>query len=346
MSDSDDPERDWERTQDALMAEGLGDGLPLVPPTPRRIAAMLGACPGDPDAVIATLAPMLGEATWRGLAREAVMAGCRPQYLPVVAAAVIAAAADEFNLLGLQTTTGSATTAVIVNGPIAAKVGMNGEGNALGPGNRANATIGRAVRLALQNIGGARPGETDMATLGQPGKFTFCLAENEAASPWPPLHVERGFGSDESVVTVFGASGIVEIVDSASVQPEDLVQTYAESMLIPGTAGARGLLGGGQPLLVMPPEHARIFAQAGWDKARLQGALFERAAMPVGRLSSALRAHITRLAAACGEPPADVIRVARVPADILVVVAGGVGIKAAYVPSWGGGTRAVSRRVG
>ena len=154
-----------------------------------------------------------------------------------------------------------------MNGPIARDIGMNGGANAFGPGNRANATIGRAVRLTLQNVGGARPGEIDMATLGQPGEYTFCFAENEAQSPWPPLHVERGFDREASVVTVVGVSGTIEIVDSESRTAADLAQTFAQSMLIAGNVGGAGLLGGGEPLIVMPPEHADVFARDGCCKA-------------------------------------------------------------------------------
>src|SRR5215213_5418306 len=207
-----------EEAQEAILEAGLGDGLPVVVPTPERLARMLAAC-GDAATAIAVLPPGYEEVCWRDVAYNALMAGCSPSYVPVVAAAVEAIAAPEFNLLGIATTTGSATMCIIVNGPAARDLGMNAGVNALGPGNRANATIGRAVRLTLQNAGGARSGETDMATLGQPGKFAFCFAENEAESPWPPLHVERGFPADASVVTVVGVSGTVEVVDSESSTP-------------------------------------------------------------------------------------------------------------------------------
>jgi hypothetical protein len=336
---------DWERTQEDYIAAGVSDGLPLVPATPERVQRMLRAIDGDPDEVIATLPPMQGEATWRDVAREAVMAGCKPEYLPVIGAAVAAVAADEFNLLGIQTTTGSASTLVIVNGPIAAAIGMNAGVNALGPGNRANATIGRALRLTLQNVGGARPGETDMATLGQPGKYTFCMAENEAESPWTALHVERGFEASDSVVTVVGTSGIVEIVDTVSIEARDLVETYAGSMLIAGSVGGGRMLGGGEPLLVVPPEHAMLFQRAGYGKTELKRAIWERAVLPLDRLSPAVRAHIERTRDTISEDLASPLRVATRAADIMLVVAGGIGLKAAYVPTWGGGTRAVSRLV-
>ncbi len=336
----------WESVQDELRAAGLTDGLPVIPPTPERVERALRTAGVDPNEVIACLPPAMGEATWHAIAVNAVMAGCRPEYLPVIGAAVEALVADEFNLLGIQTTTGSATPLLIVNGPIVGQIGLNAAGNALGPGNQANATIGRAVCLILQNVGGARPGELDMATLGQPAKYTFCLAENEAASPWPALHVERGFAATDSVVTVVGAAGIVEVVDSDSVQGADLIQTFAQSMLIAGTLGGGGLLGGGEPLLILPPEHADILHNDGFTKEAVKEAIFEQAQMPLDRFSPAVRDHLIQSRSAAGRSDLEApVRIAESPTDVMIVVAGGIGIKAAYVPTWGGTTRAVSRRV-
>jgi hypothetical protein len=331
---------DIEKAQDEILTAGLGDGLPVVVPTRERIERMLTAC-GDPQAPIAILPPGYEEVTWRDVAINAVMAGCEPPYLPVVAAAVEAIAAPEFNLLGIATTTGSATMCLIVNGPAIRDLAMNAAVNAFGPGNRANATIGRAVRLTLQNAGGARSGETDMATLGQPGKYSFCFAENEAESPWDPLHVERGFARDVSVVTAAGVSGTIEIVDSESMTGADLAQTYAQSMLIAGNVGGSGLLGGGEPLIVMPPEHADVFVRSGMGKREAKAAIYERARLSIGRLSPPLRAR----ARASGAALDGDLRVAARADDIMIVVAGGVGRKGAYVPTWSGGTRAVSRVV-
>jgi hypothetical protein len=330
---------DTDEARDEIFAAGLGDGLPVVVPTRERIERMLTAC-SNPDATIAILPPGYEAVTWRDVAINAVMAGCDPPYLPVVAASIEAIAAPEFNLLGIATTTGSATMCIIVNGPAVRDLAMNAGVNAFGPGNRANATIGRAVRLTLQNAGGARSGETDMATLGQPGKYTFCFAENEAESPWVPLHVERGFERDASIVTTAGVSGTIEIVDSESMTGADLAQTYAQSMLIAGNVGSSGLLGGGEPLIVMPPEHADVFVRSGMGKREAKAAIYERARLSIDRLSPPLRARAEASAAADGE-----LRVAAKPDDIMIVVAGGVGRKGAYVPTWSGGTRAVSRLV-
>lgn len=331
----------WDEAQEALRAAGLTDGLPVIPPGARRVDAMLAACGVDPAAAIGVLPPAYENVTWRDVAINAVMAGCAPAHLPVVAAAVEAMAAPEFNLLGIATTTGSATVCVIVNGPVVPRIGLNAGSNAFGPGNRANATIGRAVRLTLQNAGGARAGEIDMATLGQPAKYTFCFAENESASPWDPLHAERGHARDESVVTVAGVSGTIEVVDSESHAPEDLAQTYAQSMLIAGNVGGAGLLGGSEPLVVIPPEHAELFARAGWSKAQAKAAIHERARLDLERLALAQRQR----AIDGGGAVDGYLRVAARPEDIMIVVAGGVGRKGAYVPTWSGTTKAVSRTI-
>jgi hypothetical protein len=332
---------DFDAAQQALHSSGLTDGLPVVPPTRRRVEIMLSACRAAARDTIAVLPPGYEEVTWQDVAINAVMAGCAPEWLGIVAAAVEAIAAPEFNLLGIATTTGSAATCVIVNGPIVREAGLNGGVNALGPGNRANATIGRALRLTLQNAGGARSGETDMATLGQPAKYGFCFAENEPESPWPPLHVDRGFERDASVVTVVGISGTVELVDSESATGDELAQTFAQSMLIAGNVGGSGLLGGGEPLIVMPPEHAQIFVRSGMDKRQAKTAIYERARLAIDRLSPPLRERARR----SGGADDGFLRVAKNAEDVMIVVAGGVGRKAAYVPTWSGTTKAVSRLI-
>jgi hypothetical protein len=332
----------WETVQQELAALYLSDGLPLVPPTAERVAAMLAANSYKPEEEIALVAPNYETATAVDIAICAVMAGCRPEYFPILVAAVDALADPLFNLLGVATTTGSATPIYIVSGPIAAGIELNGAGNALGSGHRANATIGRAMTLILQNVCGAKPGELDMATLGQPAKYACCFAENSVDNPWPPLHVERGFAADASVVTVVGIAGTVEVNDSDSQTAADMAQTFAQSMLIAGVAGGSGLLGGGEPLCILPPEWVDMFHREGYDKQKTRAAIWERAWLPVDKLAPAMRA---RRMAAGADPAADVIRVAEKPDDIMIVVAGGVGRKAAYAPTWGGTTKAISRAI-
>lgn len=332
---------DYDTAQEELAATGLTDGLPVIPPTQVRVERMLCAHDVDPDEVVAELAPLFGKATWRDIAINAVLAGCRTEALPVVGAIAEALADDEFGLMSIATTTGAVAPLAIVNGPITQALAMNSGGNALGPGNGANATIGRAASLLIRNIGGARPGEFDMATLGQPAKYTCCFAENEAASPWSALHVERGFPPDSSVVTVFAAVGFVEIADSCSEKPEDLAQTFAESMMIAGGLGKHALLGSGEPLIILPPDVARAFADAACSKDDVKKLIYERAVMPLERLAPSVRAYVHELSGAS----VSMLRVAERPEDIVIAVAGGVGAKAAHIPSWGGGTRMVSKTI-
>jgi hypothetical protein len=334
-----DPALSFEQAQERLTALGLTDGLPVVPPTAQRIAAMLGN--RDPHQRIAMLAPLHAEATLRRIAFCAVMAGCRPEHLPVVIATVQAAAEPEFNLLGVQTTTGTAAAAIIVNGPVARSLSINAGTNALGPGTPANAVIGRALALVLRNVGGAIPGELDMATIGQPGKYTFCFAENEQGSPWEPLHVTRGFKREESTVTVLAAAGTMEVRDECSKGAEELLMTFARSMLAVGSVSPGGLLSGGEPLLLLAPQHAKLIAREKTREAA-QAFLFETARLPVSALPSATRAQLEKSRPASST--ADLC-VARQASDIMLVVVGGIGYKSAYVPTWGGDTRAITKRI-
>ena len=332
----------WEATQAQLATIYLTDGLPIVPPTAERVDAMLALNGYTAAHEISMLPPGFETATAGDIAICAVMAGCKPEYLPVLVAAVDALSDMSFNLVGIATTTGSAAPLYIVNGPIADRIGLNAKNNALGSGHRANATIGRAMTLILQNIGGAIPGEVDMATLGQSAKYSCCFAENVAESPWPVLHVDRGFAAEASVVTVVGIAGTVEVNDSDSQDTSGLAQTFAQSMLIAGVAGGAGLLGGGEPLCILPPEWAAMFHRDGMTKQQVKKAIWEQAVLPIEKLPPALRKH--RMAAAA-DPSAHVIRVAEKADDLMIVVAGGVGRKAAYAPTWGGTTKAISREI-
>ncbi|MEO2104123.1 MAG: thioredoxin family protein [Actinomycetota bacterium] len=262
---------------EAMFDRGWTDGLPVVPPTPERVAAMLTGTTRAPDEVVAIVPPNLAEATVEKVAVNAVMAGCRPEYLPFVIAAVEAACSDRFNMHGLLATTYFAGPVVVVNGPGAMRIGMNSGINALGQGNRANATIGRALNLVVRNLGGGHPGGVDRATLGQPGKYTFCFAEDEDGSPWTSLAVDRGFAADATTVTVFAGCGVHGMIDQISRRPESLAASMAASLR---SVAHPKLAMAFDAMLVVAPEHARVFADAGWDRGRLHAELSSLLTIP------------------------------------------------------------------
>jgi thiol-disulfide isomerase/thioredoxin len=253
-----------------LFDQGFSDGLPLVPPTPERVLRMLSGTTRDPQSIVAVVPPNMAPATVEKVAINAVMAGCRPEYLPVVIAAVEAVCTDEFNIHGVNATTMGAAPVLVVNGPIRHRIGMNMKLAALGNGNRANATIGRAVRLLVRNMGGARPGGTDRSTLSSPLKFTMCFAEWEEGSPWEPLHVERGFRREDSVVTAFAmTSGPVQIVDQESRAPDQIAGTLG--LGLEGVFLSKIHRLPVDTLLVVCPEHVKTLTSEGdYSKARLR----------------------------------------------------------------------------
>ena len=267
---------------------GWTDGLPVIPPTPERVERMLGDRSSQRDEVIATLPPAGGIATLEKIAANAVMAGCRPEYLPVVETAVRAVADKGFWLDDMVTAIDPMSALVLVSGPLARAIEMNGDAGALGPGSRPNATIGRALNLCLRNIAGARPirhfddRALDGSTLGQPGKYSYCYTENVDLSPWPELPVERGFTAEDSTVTVYAADAPVCIGDMGRTEPELILRTIAESAAIPGTTN---IFFRQDLWLIMAPEHANLIADAGWSKADVQQFLFEQACLPRERLS-------------------------------------------------------------
>jgi hypothetical protein len=251
---------------EAMHQRGWSDGLPVVPPTPDRVLAMLEGTRRAADEIVAIVPPDLVECTVEKVAVNAVLAGCRPEYLPTVIAAVEAACTDEFNMHGLLATTWFAGPILIVNGPVRLRLAMNSGVNVFGPGNRANASIGRALQLVVRNVGGGRPGGVDRATFGSPGKYTFCFAENEEGSPWEPLSVARGVAPGLSAVTLFGGYGVNALSDQLSRTPTDLVATFARGMAgVPRDA-----------VLAVSPDHARVFREAGWSRAQLISALEDR----------------------------------------------------------------------
>ena len=257
---------------------GWTDGLPVVPPTSDRVGAMLGTLAGRRREEVATLLPAGGIATYEKIAANAVMAGCLPEYFPVVLAAVRAAADPAFELEAVLTTVHSLSPLVLVNGPLARDLGLNGGTGALGAGCRANATIGRALMLCLRNIAGAIPGKLDPATIGHPGKYSYCYTENTDLSPWPELHTTRGFTPQQSAVTLYGGDAPLCVTQMGQPTPEAILGTIAECAAIPGAYNAFFR----QDLwMVLSPDHAHIIAGAGWTRADVQRFLYEQARIPV-----------------------------------------------------------------
>ena len=314
---------------EAMFDRGWSDGLPLVPPTPERVQQMLAGTSRSPDEVIATVAPDLVECTVEKVAVNAVMAGCRPEYLPVVLAAVEAACTDEFNIHGVLATTMSVGPIIIVNGPIRKRIGMNSGTNALGQGNRANMTIGRALALVIRNVGGGRPGEVDQSTLGSPSKLSFCFAEDEEGSPWESLAQERGFSADASTVTLFAGEGPRVIVDQLSRKPESLTKSLASCLM---TTGHPKMALAFDTILVVSPEHAARYRDAGWSKQQLREELQKNLMVDVGRLPET----------AIGITTSDKAEVKQLPKfrkdGLIIVHAGGTaGLFSSAICGWASG---------
>ena len=267
-----------------MFDQGFSDGLPLVPPTPERVLRMLEGTHRGAQELIAAVPPNMGEATVEKIAINAVMAGCRPEYMPVIIAALEAVCTDEFNIHGVTATTMGAAPVIVVNGPIRDRIGMNKGLGALGSGNRANATIGRALRLIVGNIGGGKTGGVERSTLGNPMKYTMCFAENEERSPWPALHVERGFNKEDSVVTVFAMTGgPVHIVDQESRAPDQVAGSIGmglEGVFLPKLRNLPI-----DALLVVCPEHVdTLMSEGGYTKERLRARIQQVTERPLSEM--------------------------------------------------------------
>lgn len=327
---------------EAMYERGWSDGLPLVPPTPARVVRMLTGTTRDPQDIVAVIPPDLVECTVEKVAINAVMAGCRPEYLPVVLCAVEAACTDEFNMHGLLATTWFSGPVIVVNGPITRAIDMNNGINALGPGNRANATIGRALQLVIRNVGGGRPGDVDRATLGQPGKFTCCFAEHEDAY-WEPMHVERGYRADQNTVTLFAGEGVRGIVDQLSRTPESLTRSLAACLR--ATTHPK-LPIAFDAMLIITPDHLRVYEEAGWSKARFREEL--------GALLQIDGAEMVRGAGGIEEGIAEGLATLTLPkfrdGGLLIAHAGGgAGLFSGIIGGWASGkmgSEPVTREVG
>jgi hypothetical protein len=294
---------------------GWTDGLPVIPPTASRVSTMLAVL-GDPDDVLASMPPSGAPVTSRALAANAVMAGCLPEHLPVLTAIVQAVCVPEYNLNGIATTTGPSTPFAVVSGPAAGLAGLNAGRGALGPGWRANASIGRALRLLIGNVGGAHPGDVSKSIMGQPGRFTMCIAENEANSPWEPLRVTLGMDAGQSAVTVLGATGTMNVLTPRS-DVDAMLTLLADSLAYLGNPNV--VMGKGTVGVLVTPGHAAAMARAGLSKADVAAEIWARSSIPVERFP----------ASAHPDPPYEfVLRDGRVypvagPEHIYVIVVGG-----------------------
>jgi hypothetical protein len=266
-----------EDPMEVCFERGWSDGLPVTPPTDERVVRMLSGTKRDPQEIIGLIPPNLAPCTVEKVAINAVLAGCKPEYMPVVLAVVEAALMPNFAMHGLLCTLYFSGPVVIVNGPIAKRIGMNCGLNALGQGNRANGTIGRALQLVIRNVGGGLPGGIDRSALGNPGKYTFCFAEDESDPEWEPLSVWRGAGLGTSAVTLFHGDGVTAFVDRSVRSPEELVRSLATTLV---TVGHTKLAQNSNAIVVLTPEHYRIFREAGWDRQRITDALHDATTRP------------------------------------------------------------------
>lgn len=330
-----------EHFNELFLSRGWGDGLPLIPPTPERVEAMVAGYDLPGDFAIATLAPMDGVATVEKIAVNAVMAGCEPRHMPLLVAAVEAVSRPEFDLRGMSTTTNPDAVLMIVSGPIVKAMGLNAESGTFGRGNRANACISRALHLIIQNVGGSRPGVTDMSTLGQPGEFVMCMAENIDASPWPSWHTEFGFFPERNVVTVAAVEGYSGIMGIGYSRPEflDLIAQWLRGHDRPYRSAI---------LLVIAQDTAKMLAQEGWTRDSIRQYLREHAKVPFKDWF--LQYHAAKEARK--GVPEDVLSItdehAMIPKPFFdampILVAGGTGEKSMLLPCWAAG-RMVSEEI-
>jgi hypothetical protein len=324
----------WEDINTYFYTRRWTDGLPIVPPTAANVERLLASAAKSPDTLLGFIPPKMGAATIEKVAVNAVMAGCDARCFPVVIAAVKAICRPEFNLLPMQATTNPVTPMIVVNGPIAKQLDINSGHNVLGQGWKSNATIGRALRFVLNNIGGGIPGTLDKATHGQPGKFTLCIAENEDESPWEAFHVERGYAPNDSTVSVIGVAGTQDVIHYARTSAEKVLNTLVHA--IP-REGYKNLYSGGEPLIIFGPEQAAILGAAGLTKNDVKRIVFDRTRVPLALLSpetvTLMRGR--RQQWFSSQIETDAVPIADRPEDVQIIVAGGAGNHTVFVPTWG-----------
>ncbi len=322
----------FEECNELFHDRGWTDGLPIIPPTEENVHAMLSHSCYPPDQELGLLPPALNPLTVEKAAINAVMAGCVPAFFPVILASVEALLEEHLGLYSMQTATNATAPLLIINGPLVSSLCLNTGGNLFGPGCRANATIGRAIRLILLNVGKEIPGISDPSTHGQPGKFTFCIAEAEHESPWDPLHVEFGYQREQSTVTVIGAGGPQNLFTYGCKTGQEILETFVGALC---GLGHNNILFPTGPLFVLGPEHAGVLARDGYSKRDVKQYLFEKGRIPLSRFAAGTRRGIrerrSRWFDAIGD--SDHIGIADDPQDILIVVAGGAGIHSQFLPT-------------
>jgi hypothetical protein len=334
---------------EAWFERGVTDGLPVVPPTRERVDRMLAGTRRDRTELLGEMPPNYGRLTVEKAAVNAVMAGCRPDYLPVVLAAAECACDPTFNLHGVSTSTHFSAPLIVVNGPVRGRIGLNASFGVFGPGARANATIGRALRLLMLNVGGARPGELSMSTFGHPGRYTYCIAEHEEASPWPPYHVARGHPTGSSAVTLFAGDAPHGISDHASRTASGLAGSLGWSMT--GLWNSKHFPLYSHTMLIVGPEHAQTFAAEGWSREALVDWLYRKIRVPYRTLVPEPEHGEGSNLRFAKPPPGDDEMISKFPSpeEIHVVVAGGTaGRFSVAIPGWLGarnGSSPVTRAV-
>ena len=315
---------------EACFARGWSDGLPVVPPTPERVLRMLDGTSRAPDEVVGEIPPNLAPCTVEKVAVNAVLAGCLPEYMPVLLTALEAALEPEFTLHGITCSTYFTAPLIVVNGPIASRLSMNSGINVLGPGNRANATIGRALNLIVRNVGGAKPGEIDRATFGAPSKYTFCFPEDESDPEWEPLSVSRGVARGVDAVTLFQADAVQGVTDQAARSPDELTRSFAESLF---AVGHPKICETWQAVLLLSPEHYAIYRAAGMGRREILAALHEATLRPSADVVRGARGIAEGMPS--GDPREHVPKFA--PDALHLVRAGGpAGLFSAILAGWPG----------
>ena len=331
----------------AAVEQGWSDGLPGVAPTEERIVGFLERWDLDAEDGLGAFPPAEGEATFARIAANAVFAGCSPETFPIVVTALEAMLDPAFNLEGIQATTHPVAPLIIVHGAAVVDLHFNAGAGVFGPGTMANATVGRAVRLCMLNIGGARPGERDRATQGQPSKYSYCIGENASDSPWPEYHAARaGLASATSAVTVFGAENPHNVNDHVSTTARGILDTAASTMAAMGANNAH--YSQGEIFLVLGPEHASTVAASGFSRRDVQLYLYERARLPVATLAGGGMTGMDAWAGwkhALASSDDVLLPPLNDPDDLRVLVSGGPGKHSSVIPGFGA-TRSVTRAVG